>query len=252
MSTNSAVARNALLSLSYRQRQGELDQDYPSVLTLLSYSPVGMEEGFESIESLRREKVRLRLWIDEPLLDIYSITELIRHTGVDDILCPGPRFLEGLTSAFLFIPVFSYSLVSKVVQYDDCHPFSRTIMENLLKGRQVAGLSIASDPYHPQWKEKGWDHAAPLLKHDMKSKLLQLRGYGVKLLEQGQVSDWIKREQGQSARKRLLSQDEILQAYSGQKTVIRMEPSTIVTPLARDLAQQYGIKLTTEAADKHR
>lgn len=252
MSMKSTLARNALLSLSYRHRLGELDGDYPSVLTLLSYSPVGMEEGFQSIEFLRREKVRLRLWIDEPLADIYSITELIRHTGVDDILCPGPRSLEGLASTYLFIPVLSYSLVSRVVQYDDSHPFSRTIMANLLKGRKVAGLSIASDPYHPQWKEKGLDHGAPLLKHDMKSKLLQLRGYGVDLLEQGQVSDWIKREKGRPARKRVLSQDDILQAYSEQKKIIRMEPGTIITPLAQDLARQYGIELTMDAAGKHR
>lgn len=238
----SALVRNALLSLSYRHRQEELDHDYPSVLALLTYSPIGLEEGLQSLDKLRKEKVRLRLWIDETLDEIYSMAELIRNTGVDDIVRPRHRHPDGLSCTYLFIPVLSPSLVSSVLLFDDRHPFSRVIMEGLLKGRKVAAIPIGSEPYHPLWKQRGFDQASPLLKHEMKSSLLKLRGYGVELLDPENATDWVKREQ-RTAGRRVLSQEDILQACANGTKVIRIEPNTIITPLAMDLATQHGIEI---------
>ncbi|RXT05774.1 hypothetical protein [Ammoniphilus sp. CFH 90114] len=243
MSKQSALVRNTLLTLSYRHRSVELDQDFPNILVLLSYSAIGMEEGFRCLEILSREKMRVRLWVDTLVCQRYSISEVVRRTGVDEICHLEPANLDHYSHFFL--PVLSYSLVSRTIQFDDRDPFSRVIMEALLQGKKVGGVSLGADPYQSKWNEVGFGGAAPLLKHDMKSRLLQLRGYGMELLEADQVTSWISRNKRSfmTEEKYLLSQDDILAAHSNQQYSIYLRPNTIVTPLARDLAQQYGIEL---------
>lgn len=115
MPRQSDLMRNTLLPLTFRHRKEELEKQYPGVLALLSYSPIGMEEGFRCIDSLRNKRVRLRLWVDPPLTAIYSVEEIVTKTGTDEVYVHpdsgGHRFSR---YPHLFLPVLSYSLVSKV------------------------------------------------------------------------------------------------------------------------------------------
>ncbi len=243
MHRQSDLIRNTLLTLSFRHRKEELEKQYPSVLALLCYSPVGMEEGFQCIGNLRKEKVRLRLWIDEPLTSFYSIEDIVRKTGSDEVYVhPRAACQPPTPYPHLFLPVLSYSLVSKVIHHDDSHPFSKIILESLFTGCKVGAISMAADPYHPLWKEKGYHQATPFMKYEMKSRLLQLRGYGVELFEPHQLAAWLRKGKQLSKGKRIVSQEVILQAYASQKFIIEIDTHTIITPLAQDLAKQLGME----------
>lgn len=242
MDRRSALVRNTLLTLSYRHRQEELDREYPSVLALLTYSPLGMKEGFQCLENLREEKVRVRICVDGLLQQFYSIEQVIHSTGVDDWIHFCLQALNRSSFTHLFIPILSSSFLARVNQFDDQHPFSLLIMETLIKGGKVGAVSIGADPYHPLWKESGWDQPSPLLKHDMRSNLAKLRGYGVELLQPDQVAGWIRKEAGQKKKKVLIHED-IVQANLNREKVIRIDSHTIITPLAREAAKQFGIEL---------
>ncbi|MEW9671963.1 hypothetical protein [Ammoniphilus sp. 3BR4] len=243
MAKQSALVRNTLLTLSYRHRPEALDREYPVILVLLTHSVVGMEEGFRCIESLNGENVRLKLWVDDQVASRYAIQEVIRETGSDDLCFEESTALRESAYSHLLVPVLSYSLASRVVSLDDREPFSRTILQALMRGKKVAGLPLAADPYHPQWSRNGFGNASPLLKQEMKSRLQQLRGYGIEMLEADQVKGWIARSNRLSAGRNLLSQHDVLSARAKQQQVIDVPPHTIITPLARDLALQYGIEL---------
>lgn len=88
-SRHSTVAENALLGLSYRSRTAALNEEYPRVLVLLAGHFIGMEEGYAALRSLSTEKLRLRLWAEDQLLETKNAGELARQTGVDDLIPPG-------------------------------------------------------------------------------------------------------------------------------------------------------------------
>lgn len=243
MLVQSALTRNTLLTLSYRNCPEELDQQYPQVLALLSCSMLGMEEGLRCLRAIQQEKVRLRVWGDERLLAHYTVNQLIALTGVDDFLWGQKSLADCHSYAYFFLPVLSCSLVSKVVRFDDRDPFSQFILEALFNRRKIGALPVGADPYHPLWREKGYDRSAPFLKQQMKSQLQQLRGFGVELLETDQVLGWLQRSAERSRKAKVLSQEEITAAHLAQQHLLVIEPNTIITPLARDLAKHYRIEL---------
>lgn len=245
MAKQSALVRNTLLTLSYRQKPEALDREYPSILILLTDSVVGMEEGFRCIQLLGRERVRIKLWVDAQVTSRYAIQEVAVETGIDDLYLEQPKAVGEREYSHILVPVLSYSLASRVVFFDDREPFSRTILQALFQGKKVAGLPLAADPYHAEWSRSGFGNASSFLKHEMKSRLQQLRGYGMEMLEADQVAGWIHRENRRLAGRPLLSQYDILTAHANQQQVISVPSHTIITPLARDLALEYGIELKT-------
>jgi hypothetical protein len=154
-SRHSTVAENALLGLSYRSRSSALNEAYPRVLVLLAGHFIGMEEGYAALRSLSTEKLRLRLWAEDQLLETKNAGELARQTGVDDLIPPGQAHkLSPADADALLIPVLSLSLLSRLVQLDTGHPFVRLIVENLCAGKPVGALTLGAEPEHYRWSEQ--------------------------------------------------------------------------------------------------
>lgn len=241
----SALLRNTLLTLSYRHRVEELTKDYPGVIVLLTYGTVGMEEGFQAIQQMKEENVRLQLWVDDHLTKYFSLEEVVQRTGVNDFKLErhDPRQPEP-TFPILFLPVLSYSLVSKIMQMDGQDWFTSVIMESIFAGGRVGGISAGADPFHPLWKEKGWDQAPITLKLEMKTRLRQIRSYGIDLLEVNESVQWTQNITKQTRKKRVISEATIQQALvKGLKTIQVDRGSSLMTPLARDLAKLHGLQI---------
>lgn len=241
--TQSALIQNTLLPLLYRNRKEELDRLYPRMLTLLSYSMVGMQEGMQCLQELQREGMRMRMIVDEALTERYSLPSLINETSLDDIILSTDWKQNDTDYSYLFIPVLSASLVTKILNFDDCHPFSRFILEWLFQGKKVGALSIGSDPFQKAWGRRGYDGMSPLLKTEMKSRLQKLRGYGVELLEAGQVSGWVRKAGTKRRQAPLIAREDVEEAHQQHRSIIHISVDTIITPLADDLARQYGIQI---------
>ena len=245
MSTQSALVRNTLLTLSYRDQQEELDEGYPMILALLSYNMIGMEEGFVCLRRLNQENVRIRLAVDNHMRTYFTGSDLVHKTSIDDF-----QWLKGKTDnhdigaySHIFLPVLSHSLIARLMYFDNRDPMANLILQALYSGNKVGGLSLGADPDHPLWSAKGFDRSSPLLKADMRSQLQKLRGYGVELFKPEQTGDWLNKTRLQSQVKKIVSQEQIVEAYNQQRTMLLVERNTIITPLARDLAAQYNIEL---------
>lgn len=242
----SAAAERALLEIYYRDRGEELDRVYPHVLALLSYHMAGMEQGFAALQELRRFKLRVQIWGEKDLLPYYERTDLIHFTANDDWVW-SDREVERKKHHLqqLFIPVLSFSLMSDILRFNDRRPFVRLILWALVSGIKVSALSIGVDSRHPVWGENAMNRAAPLLQHELNKQVQQLRGFGIQFLHPEQVGEWFQTSGGQ-VKKPIFTQDDVKRAYADRISEIRVPKGAIITPLARDVARDYKIRLIFE------
>ncbi|AIQ64848.1 hypothetical protein PSTEL_18735 [Paenibacillus stellifer] len=267
----------------YRGREDELDRRYPRMLILLTQHWIGMEEGLAAVRRLAGMKLRLQLYVDPALRQVMGQREIVQATGVDDFLEPGAEFriaggfcnsgnfgnLGNFSNSgnsanfgvsgnpgisgnhtgmepplasniqYLFIPVLSFSLMSRISRLDDESPVVRLILQGLCSGRQVAALRAGVEDDGPEWTARGCS-MPPAMRREAANMLGSLRSYGVTLLGSEGISEWIG---GSREKKELIAGDDILSAVSGGVTELKTGRGSIITPLARDLAAQYGIQI---------
>lgn len=240
----SAHMKYTLLELLYRNKEEELERDYPQVLALLSHHHVGFEAGIQSIRELSGFRIRLWGWAEDDVRAAYDHDKLIQLTGIDSWL-DARKNPQLVTNRFshLFIPVLSFSLVSDIVRLNDRRPFVNVILQALLRGHRVTALKIGADPYHPLWHQVGIHHGTPSIKRELYEQLRQLQSFGVQLVDESDLSAVMARTA--RPKRGVLTKENIQYAYEKGEREIRTARGTIVTPLAADMAKQYEIRITT-------
>lgn len=252
-SSSSALVVRTAAEMLYRGREDELDRRYPRMLILLTCHWIGMEEGLAAVRRLAGMKLRLQLYVDPALRQVMGRGEIAQVTGVDDFLEPGAEFRivgdSGNHSGpepplaaniqYLFIPVLSFSLMSRISRLDDESPIVRLILQGLCSGRQVAALRTGVEDDGLEWTARGYS-MPPAMRREAAHMLGSLRSHGVTLLGREGINEWIA---GSREQKELIAGDDILSAVSGGVTELKTGRGSIITPLARDLAAQYGIQI---------
>ncbi|WP_240269083.1 hypothetical protein [Paenibacillus timonensis] len=256
------LALRTAAEMLYRGREAELDQRYPRVLVLLTRHWIGMEEGIAAVRRLAGMEIRLQLYVDPALSQVMGRGEIAKVTGVDDFMEPGVSFRIAVDPSvsgnpwdagantgmelplasniqYLFIPVLSFSLMSRISRLDDESSTARLILQGLCSGRKVAALRAGVKDDSPEWIARGLS-MPPAMRHEAATMLGTLRSYGMTLLGSEPIENWVA---GGSKKKELISGDEILSAVSGGVTQLKTGRGSIITPLARDLAAQYGIQI---------
>lgn len=248
LSSSSTVAVRTATELLYRGREAELDKQYPRMLVLLAHHWMGMEQGFTAVRMLGGRKLRLQLWVEHEVRAKYGAGELVQRTGIDDFLRTEPTGrVRNSGSAlsldtnieYLFVPVLSMSLLSKLSRLDDEHPMVRLILQGLCSGRKVAALNFAEDESNSAEGYTAYSMPSAM-KQEVRLMLGSLRSYGMTLLDANGLDHWIT---DLSTSKQIITGDEVKAAHTRGVKVIKLNKGSIVTPLARDLAGDYGIKV---------
>ncbi|WP_150269255.1 hypothetical protein [Paenibacillus tepidiphilus] len=244
-SRHSAVAENTLLELAYRSADNRLKQEHPLVLVLLTGHFIGMEEGLAAIRTLAGSGARIKLAVDEQLTETMDLREVVRQTGVDDIISPaGLRSFPAAGAELLFIPVLSLSLLARLSQLDTADPLVCLTVQALCAGKPVAALKLGATPGHYRWGEQGLSQARPALIQELQRKLDLIGSFGVSLLEANEVANWPATAAGREPKKQVLTAADVQDAIKLNRTGIVLDDSAVITPLASDLARQAGIELT--------
>lgn len=241
----SARMKNTLLELLYRNREEELERDYPQVLALLSHHHIGFDVGLQSIRDLSGQRIRLWGWAEDRVSTEYDNDQLNELTGIDSWL-DARQDSQLIANRFshIYVPVLSFSLVSDIVRFNDQRPFVNIILQGLLRGHRVTALKVGADPYHPLWQQAGIHHGTPSIKRELFEQLQQLRSFGIQLVDESDVSTVMARTA--RPKRSVLTEENIAYAYEKGEREIRTARNTIVTPLAADLAKQYQIRIKQE------
>jgi hypothetical protein len=113
----------------------------------------------------------------------------------------------------------------------------------MLKGKKITIVEDAANPYSAIIREANLDKGTSLLKGELFAQLKKVQGFGVTLIRSDQVKAHFKME-SIAKHKKLLSEEEVLNASRNKQQEIVVSKGTLVTPLARDTAKDLGIRLT--------
>ena len=239
---SSALVDRAVLELLFRGREPELADCHPRILVLLEDNWAGLEDGLLSVREIRRNvsSVRLSLWIGPELERRLGSGKAARITEVDDEVRERPgegRPEDGADR--IWLPILPLHLLSAIARLDDSKPFSRAVIRSLCEGKPVAALRSGTAGGEA-WDKRGWQ-PAPEMRRQIAEMTGTIRSYGVKLLDAGEAVEWAR---GQNGRRPVITEADVKAAAAAGRRTMAIGRGAILTPLARDTAEQYGIVLT--------
>lgn len=234
---------HALQELFQRNNRSR-SQLKPYVLALLTSHMIGMEPGFSYLKRLEEENITIRISAEEEVFRRFAKTELVKATGNDDWI-PHTHLSDNIIQDLdaVLIPILSFSIVSDILSFNEQRPFVRLIIAALLSGKEVFGLKIGADPYHPLWTLEGLDKGTVSLKRKLNEHLLELKSLGIKLIDAGNTSEFRMRK---ALQKTVVTDETIRYIHQKNLSKLAVMNGTIITPLARDTAKELNIALIME------
>ncbi|MCA1029854.1 hypothetical protein LCL95_02260 [Bacillus timonensis] len=244
----SAIVESTLQHLFHRNSRSDLPN--VEVLTYLTYHMAGMDEAFNSIKELRRQQTRVRLLIDPILLDYFSKNEIVRFTEVDDLIVSN-RELEEKKHHFhsIYLPILSFSLLSNILQVKDRLPIVRLILWALLSGKSVIAHADGIDPSSNMLRQNSLDRGNLSLKQALNQKLKQVQSFGIQMVDRQMVASTFK-ELNISKKLQVITAEQVEKLVKINVKQLDVTTSTIITPLAKDLINQYHIELVYMEKEK--
>lgn len=247
----SSLADATLQELFYRNRNGSGHARQKTVLALLFHHMNGMDEGLNGLRELRQlcgQNVRIQICPDDSILDHYDVSGLASQAGIDDWISLDKAEKQREKVDVFFLPVLPFSAVSDVLGFNDARQSIRLLLWALMSGKKVSAFAAGADPYHSIWKQAGLDHGPAFMKHEMRSQLQKLKGFGVQLLNHHSELQKLFRLAIQREQKRLVTAETIREKAEAGLRIVDVEQGAIITPLARDLAKEYQIEINEKRA----
>ncbi|MFZ3578996.1 hypothetical protein [Virgibacillus sp. DJP39] len=224
-----------------RNRNGTTAASGKTVLAILFFHINGMDRGLSSLRELHENNsnVRVRICAEQQVFENYNVAELAGLIGSDDWISLKDLDCRKEEISHFYIPVLPFSTVTDLLNFNDARPSIRILLWALMTGKKVSAFAAGADPYHSIWKEAEMDKGTAFLKHEMKTNLQKLKGYGIDLLKN---TDDIQRY-FQKKNYQVITAEEIKRQADAGLRSMKLEKGTIITPLARDFARKYQIEI---------
>lgn len=214
-----------------------------TIIVLLFFHMNGLDKYLQSVKMLPKERFRIRICPDPEILQHYKVEELARQIGIDDWITLQDLERHKEQIDHIYIPVLPFGVVSDIRQLNDARPAIRMLFWTLMKGRQVTAYTAGSDPYHLSWEESGLNQGSPFLKREIKSRLQQIKSFGIRLInDTSEMSEHFSRS-NQKEMNQIITAATIKKMGRAGEHILHMTRDTIITPLARDLVQEYQIDI---------
>jgi len=214
-----------------------------SIVALLFSHINGMDEGFNQIKQLQEDGIHVSICPDESIRDVFTNEELLQRTGANELISLDMLEERKEEFAHFHIPITPFSLVGELLAFNDSKKSIKTLLWALMKGKRVSAASNGADPYHDMWEEADLHHGTPLLKRKMKAQLNELKGYGIKLVnEYKELRKLCEKEKAIDAKK-VITATDIETLAKRNEPYIQVTNHTIITPLAKDLLREKNIEI---------
>lgn len=247
----SALAESTLHELFYRN-MSSIETRPKTVLALLFYHMNGMDEGLKGLKELKESygrHLRIQVCPDQRVLDYHlNLSALACKAGVDDWISLEEAERRKEKVDYFYIPVLPFSTVSDLLNFNDKQTPIRLLLWALMSGKKVSANSAGADPYHFIWKEAGLNQGSPFLKHEMKKRLQQLGGFGLQLIKNSEQLQTYFKPASLKKDKQVITAEMIKRHAEAGERFIQVGQGIIITPLARDAAQEYRIEICEERA----
>lgn len=234
-----------------------------TLLAVFSGATVGLSEGFHQIRRLLLDGYRVKLYLSKAATNIYGPLAMNQLDGFPhwEMLDEKDWFASIDHSAAVVVPSLSINTLSKLSNLIADNPVTNITMHGLLMNKPVVMARNGADPVARQAAGMGVGHA-PALSRALQERMQTIESYGAHLVDVGDLRNTIniclnKKEQiadpkpnrecatvsrsVETITGRMVTAVHVRQAH--RKGVdLCLNSGMIVTPLAKDLASQYGVR----------
>jgi hypothetical protein len=158
-------------------------------------------------------------------------------------------------AAIVLVPVLTQNTAAKLAHSLADTLATTLIMQALMMGKPVVAASNAADPAD-SWRAKAdMGKSPPGLVQALHGNLQKMENYGIQLVQVEQLAahsqrilDFtvIRSGSGEQTKKKVIDAETIKAAASNGNKSITVFPAMLVTPLARDVARDYGVEIVLE------
>lgn len=231
----------------------------PDIVVVLTGGTIGWPQAREGLRALAADGVTFRMVCSRAAARIHKREELLA-------ICPPEHIVseDGEQGAWrllretrgVLVPVLTRKTAARVAALDFAGLIPNLILEALMKGLPVVAARDAADPDHPEWRLVLGGEPHPGLAAALRENLRRVEALGVRLVAAADLGAAARETLGLGrpaalkahhpsaapvARGVITAAEILAAAREGRE--IRLGPGALVTPLARDVAAEHGVRL---------
>ena len=234
-------------------------------LVVFTGGSIGLEESLRQLQKIQELSVEISVVLSTAAEQIIGIERIKAQLGSDINCitnhCPYPGQL--LRDAdFMLVPVLTQNTAAKLAYTLADTLASTVIMQGLMQGKPVLAAMNAADPQDSWRIQKNMGKASPTLAESLRQNLKKIEGYGIQLVQVNELAVQSQHIIQRLDKKAYDSQQQAPAIGGGKKSIVDaaaievaasnglleivISKNTIITPLARDIAREHGIRIIQE------
>lgn len=226
------------------------------VLAVFTGGTIGLEQALKELGKVQSLGSQITVVLSRAAEQIVGAARIREELGgnISIVTAESPYPGAVLREADLVMaPVLTQNTAAKLAHtFADSLP-ATLILQALMLGKPVIAAANAADPQDDRRAGIQMTNAAPALMQALRDNLQKVSGYGIKLVDVSCLAEMagkifcpvVKQEKAPAVfvKKAVLDAAAVKSAaMSGVKT-LTIEPGTLVTPLAMDVAGEYAVEL---------
>ena len=232
-------------------------------LVIFTGGTIGLEQSLIELQKIQALHVEVSVVLSAAAEQIIGIDRIKEHLGsnINLITAHSPYPGKLLRDAdFVVVPVLTQNTAAKLAYTLSDTLASTLIMQGLMLGKPILAAMNAADPQDDWRVQKDMGKCSPALSESLRQNLKKIEGYGIELVHVDSLATGSQKIIERIAKKACYSQkDEPQGTRQGKKDVldataikvaansgltsITIARNSIVTPLAKDVAREYGIEI---------
>lgn len=227
------------------------------ILAVITGGMIGLQEGLEQLKKIKELGNSISVVLSPAAEKIAGLDRIQECLGVDSQVItaqdeyPGNLLKE---ADFVLVPVLTQNTAAKVANTLADTLASTLIMQALLRGKPVLAAKNAADPKDALRLQADMGHETPGLAQALQANLKKLEVYGVTLVPVQNLAEECQKLLHSTktavlpsieTKKGIVDAQAVKAAAEKGVTSLFITPGTIVTPLARDMARDYHVTLSS-------
>lgn len=224
-------------------------------LVVFTGGTIGLEQSLIELQKIQALKIDLTIVLSAAAEQVVGIKRVQESLGSETriVTTQSPYPGQLLRAAdIVLVPVLTQNTAAKLAHTLSDSLASTLIMQALMLGKPVVAAENAADPLDSWRVKKNMGQCPPGLLQTLQDNLRKIKDYGIQLVRVDNLAEECQKKVARSiemelsspkAKKSVLDAAAIKAAAGHGLKSIAVLPGTIITPLARDVARDYGIEL---------
>lgn len=235
-------------------------------LAIFTGGTIGLEQSLLELQKIQALHIEVSVVLSRAAEQVIGIERIKKELGSNINLVtthspyPGKLLRE---ADFVLVPVLTQNTAAKLAcTLADTLPLT-LIMQGLMLGKPILAAMNAADPQDGWRVQKDMGKCSPALAESLRQNLKKIAGYGIELvpveslaISSEKVIERLAKKASNSqqsepqgiprGKKSMLDAATVKVAAGNGRKSITISKDTIITPLARDVAREYGVEIVEE------